>query len=123
MQFRPDGPAVEGTWTRLAAALDRYRDWIGSHGSLPGVTISLPEETGDGHMQPIRTWTKEHGDQPAAEETPPIRDGQDNGNWPSARPFRASIQQGSDLRVAPEQSAARAEGIGQAPACKRARGC
>ncbi|PAZ10490.1 hypothetical protein CLM62_40780 [Streptomyces sp. SA15] len=61
MQFTPGGPAVEGTWAKGETALDRYREWVGSHGSL--------EQIDDGRVHPIRTWTKEHGEEPLS--TPP----------------------------------------------------
>ena len=60
MQFTPDGPAVEGTWASPDPALDRYREWVGSHGRLPEVKIVLAEETDDGRLYTLRTWAKEH---------------------------------------------------------------
>ncbi|WP_234043354.1 hypothetical protein [Streptomyces marianii] len=62
MQFQADGPAVEGAWVDGEIALGRYRDWVGSHGSLDGVLIRLTEETTDGHVRVIRAWTKDHGE-------------------------------------------------------------
>lgn len=62
MQFRVDGPFVEGTWADGKIALGRYRDWVGSHGSLEGVLIRLTEQTTDGQMRVIRAWTKDHGE-------------------------------------------------------------
>lgn len=66
MQFTPDGPAVEGTWANPDTALDRYREWVGSHGSLSEVKIVLAEETDDGRLYTLRTWTKEHGEEATA---------------------------------------------------------
>lgn len=43
MQFAQGGPAVEGTWADGGTALDRYREWVGSHGSLSGVKISMAQ--------------------------------------------------------------------------------
>ncbi|MFI5825502.1 hypothetical protein ACIA8I_41620 [Streptomyces rishiriensis] len=61
MQFRPGGPAVEGTWTDHEVALRKFRGWLGIHGSRDGVTIVLLEDTG-GAREPLRTWTKERGE-------------------------------------------------------------
>ncbi|MFJ9968237.1 hypothetical protein [Streptomyces avermitilis] len=30
MQFRPGGPAVEGTWTDHEVALEKFRGWLGN---------------------------------------------------------------------------------------------
>lgn len=77
MQFTPDGPAVDGTCANPDTALDRYRERVGSHGSLSGVKISLAKETDDGRLQTIRTWTKEQGEQTAAPMPSPTSDSPD----------------------------------------------
>ncbi|MCZ0999684.1 hypothetical protein O1M63_18710 [Streptomyces mirabilis] len=69
MQFTPDGPAVEGTWANPDTALGRYREWVGSHGSLPEVKIVLAEEPDDGRLHTLRTWTKEHGEEKTPEQS------------------------------------------------------
>ncbi|MEU6672288.1 hypothetical protein [Streptomyces sp. NPDC046727] len=61
MTFREGGPAVEGTWTDAAVALNKFRSWLGTHGSRDGITIVLMAEAG-GELEPLRTWTKEHGE-------------------------------------------------------------
>ncbi|MFI9206388.1 hypothetical protein [Streptomyces sp. NPDC053048] len=55
----PDGPAVTGTWTSGTTALEKYRRWIGTHGSTPGVTITLEAETA-GVRTTVKQWTVEH---------------------------------------------------------------
>jgi hypothetical protein len=42
----PDGPAVEGTWTDGTVALEKFVGFVGSHGSVAGVTITLWSEVG-----------------------------------------------------------------------------
>ncbi|MCF1592396.1 hypothetical protein [Streptomyces muensis] len=58
--FRKDGPAVTGTWADSAVALEKFLGFVGSHGSVPGVTITLWAEAG-GVREPLRTWTKDGG--------------------------------------------------------------
>ncbi|WP_333745712.1 hypothetical protein [Streptomyces sp. IBSBF 2950] len=58
--FRADGPAVEGTWTDGTVALGKFVGFVGSHGSVTEVTITLWAETG-GEREPLRTWTKDGG--------------------------------------------------------------
>lgn len=48
--------------------------WVGSHGSLSGVKISIEQETDDGHVHPIRTWTKKDGEELPAVPPHPIAD-------------------------------------------------
>ncbi|MDX2825990.1 hypothetical protein PV416_34220 [Streptomyces ipomoeae] len=43
--FRKDGPAVQGTWTDGAVALEKFLGLVVSHGSAAGVTITLWAET------------------------------------------------------------------------------
>ncbi|MFK0160842.1 hypothetical protein ACIQVK_53555 [Streptomyces sp. NPDC090493] len=63
MQFRPGGPAVEGSWSDRAVALGKFRGWLGIHGSRDGVIIVLLEvEETVGEREPLRTWTKERGE-------------------------------------------------------------
>ncbi|MFI2764280.1 hypothetical protein ACH5A3_36415 [Streptomyces echinatus] len=61
MTFREGGPAVEGTWTDAGVALNKFRSWLGTHGSRDGITITLEVGAGAGR-EPLRTWTKEHGE-------------------------------------------------------------
>ena len=61
MQFTAGGPAVSGTWANPAIARQKYRSWVGSHGSRPGVTVTLWLQTPDGPVA-LRTWTAEHGE-------------------------------------------------------------
>ncbi|MFE9252895.1 hypothetical protein [Streptomyces sp. NPDC007088] len=63
VQFAEGGPAVTGTWTSEATALRKFREFIGSHGSMEGVTITLWEGT-------VRGWTRL---QPWSPETPEAR--------------------------------------------------
>ncbi|MDX3165774.1 hypothetical protein PV516_18490 [Streptomyces scabiei] len=58
--FRKNGPAVEGTWTDGAVALEKFLGFVGSHGSVGGVTITLWAEAG-GEREELRTWTKDGG--------------------------------------------------------------
>lgn len=58
VRFRPDGPPVTGTWTSGATALEKYRRWIGTHGSVPGVLITLEAETA-GVRTTVKEWTVE----------------------------------------------------------------
>ncbi|WP_405681113.1 hypothetical protein OG239_00630 [Streptomyces sp. NBC_00868] len=60
MTFTPGGPKVEGTWEAEASAVNRFRGFIGTHGS-DDVTITLWAET-DGIRRRLRTWTKDHGE-------------------------------------------------------------
>lgn len=62
VQFRPNGPSVEGTWADAAVALRKFRSWVGTHGSQEGVTVTLWEEQG-GSRTAVRTWTKERGEE------------------------------------------------------------
>lgn len=62
MTFREGGPAVEGTWTDGCVALVKFCGWVGTHGSRDGVTITLLAESG-GRREPLRTWTKERGEE------------------------------------------------------------
>ncbi|WP_370424294.1 hypothetical protein AB8O64_36700 (plasmid) [Streptomyces sp. QH1-20] len=55
VRFRPGGPAVEGTWASGTTALRKYRSWIGTHGSVNGVTITLETETG-GIRRSVKRW-------------------------------------------------------------------
>lgn len=56
LQFRVDGPAVEGEWTVPGTARDRYTEWVGLYGTGPTVVIQLIEET-DGRERVRRKWT------------------------------------------------------------------
>ncbi|MFD7407763.1 hypothetical protein ACFV7R_35045 [Streptomyces sp. NPDC059866] len=56
LQFRADGPAVEGAWTVPSTAQDRYTEWVGLYGTDPNVVIRLIEET-DGAERVRKTWT------------------------------------------------------------------
>jgi hypothetical protein len=56
LQFRKDGPTVEGQWESKPTARKTYRDWIGLYGELPAVVIRLLEET-DGVQRTLRAWT------------------------------------------------------------------
>ncbi|MFH8789165.1 hypothetical protein [Streptomyces roseoverticillatus] len=60
VRFRPDGTAVTGTWTSSATALEKYGRWIGTHGSTPGVTITLEAETA-GVRTTAKRWAVEPG--------------------------------------------------------------
>ncbi|MFF2571177.1 hypothetical protein [Streptomyces sp. NPDC058084] len=42
-------------------ALQKFRGFVGSHGSEDGVTITLLVEA-DGQRERLRTWTKERGE-------------------------------------------------------------
>ncbi|GAA0464325.1 hypothetical protein ACFQ2B_40270 [Streptomyces stramineus] len=59
VRFRPAGPPVTGTWTSSTTALEKYRRWIGTHGSTPGVVITLEAETA-GVRTTVKRWTVEH---------------------------------------------------------------
>jgi hypothetical protein len=61
VQFTTGGPAISGTWSDPDVAHQKYRNWVGSHGSRPGVTVTLWLQTPDGLVE-IRTWTAEHGE-------------------------------------------------------------
>ncbi|MFE9637053.1 hypothetical protein [Streptomyces sp. NPDC006463] len=60
MTFTPGGPKVEGAWEAEASAVNRFRGFIGTHGS-DDVTITLSAET-DGNRRRLRTWTQDHGE-------------------------------------------------------------
>lgn len=45
VRFVEDGPAVTGTWRDSQTALRKFREWVGTHGSVEGVAIVLWEET------------------------------------------------------------------------------
>ncbi|MFZ3475428.1 hypothetical protein ACODT3_43145 [Streptomyces sp. 4.24] len=60
MTFEKDGPAVAGTWENGQVAAGKFQKFVGSHGSLDGIEITLWSETG-GERERLRTWTKEHG--------------------------------------------------------------
>ncbi|MBT1186771.1 hypothetical protein HET69_22920 [Streptomyces sp. CJ_13] len=60
MTFQKDGPAVSGTWEDGPVAAGKFKKFLGSHGSVDGVSITLWSETG-GEREPLRTWTKERG--------------------------------------------------------------
>ena len=46
-------PMMHGWWDDEAVARDRFRDWIGERGSMPGARVALvDEETGE----PLDSW-------------------------------------------------------------------
>jgi hypothetical protein len=50
-------PMMHSWWNDEAVARDRFRDWIGERGSLPGARIELTdEETGE----ELDSWPSEH---------------------------------------------------------------
>ncbi|MFL9652100.1 hypothetical protein ACJ7VE_00070 [Streptomyces sp. PB17] len=55
MTFRKGGPAIEGTWADGEVALRKWRAFVGTHGSVPGVTITLEVDAGE-EREPVRTW-------------------------------------------------------------------
>lgn len=55
MTFRTGGPAIEGTWADGEVALRKFRAFVGTHGSVPGVTIRLEVDAG-AEREPLRTW-------------------------------------------------------------------
>ncbi|WP_374771809.1 hypothetical protein OG756_40875 [Streptomyces sp. NBC_01310] len=60
LQFIANGPAVEGEWTVLGPAEDRYTKWIGLYDTglaVPAVVIQLITET-DGRRHVLKTWTE-----------------------------------------------------------------
>lgn len=61
VQFPTGGPVVSGTWSGPDIALQKYRNCVGSHGSQPGVTVTLWLQTPDGLVE-LHTWTAEHGE-------------------------------------------------------------
>ncbi|MFV8133227.1 hypothetical protein [Streptomyces syringium] len=54
VRFRPDGPAVQGTWASGTTAIRKFRSWIGTH-ATQGVTITLEAET-DGIRTSVKQW-------------------------------------------------------------------
>ncbi|WP_209270374.1 hypothetical protein [Streptomyces sp. NEAU-H3] len=52
---------MTGTWTSEATALRKFREFIGSHGSMNGVVITLWEETAQGRKE-TRSWTNQNGE-------------------------------------------------------------
>ncbi|MER6914007.1 hypothetical protein ABT354_20230 [Streptomyces sp. NPDC000594] len=61
LTFRDGGPAVEGTWSDRATALEKLAQFIGSHGSVPGTAVVLWRERSDGRRDRLRTWTESDG--------------------------------------------------------------
>ncbi|MGW3308227.1 hypothetical protein ACWDG9_16760 [Streptomyces sp. NPDC001073] len=57
MTFRTDGPAIEGNWADGEVALRKFRGFVGTHGSVPGVGITLEVEVGN-EREPLRTWAE-----------------------------------------------------------------
>lgn len=39
-------PVMHGWWSREATARDKFRDWIGAYGGMPGARVLLVERTG-----------------------------------------------------------------------------
>ncbi|MFD6534907.1 hypothetical protein [Streptomyces goshikiensis] len=60
MTFQKGGPAIAGTWDAGPVAAGKFQKFLGSHGSLDGVEITLWSETGRERKR-LRTWTKERG--------------------------------------------------------------
>ncbi|MDT0453732.1 hypothetical protein [Streptomyces hesseae] len=58
--FRESGPAIEGTWENGTVALGKFTSFVGSHGGVDGVTITLWAKAG-GDRERLRTWTKDRG--------------------------------------------------------------
>ncbi|MGW2826411.1 hypothetical protein ACWC24_36320 [Streptomyces sp. NPDC001443] len=56
LQFRTDGPLVEGEWARLKPAQDRYTEWVGLYSKDPQVTVRLIART-DSRERVLRSWT------------------------------------------------------------------
>lgn len=56
VQFRKDGPRVEGQWTGSQTADRKYLGFVGDYGSRPGTTVSLIKETAGGECRVRRTW-------------------------------------------------------------------
>ena len=56
LNFVANGPAVEGEWTILDTAEDRYTEWVGLYSKNPSVVIWLIAKT-DGQERVLRTWT------------------------------------------------------------------
>lgn len=56
LQFVATGPAVQGEWTVLDTAEERYTTWVGLYSQNPAVVIQLIEET-NGLEHVLRTWT------------------------------------------------------------------
>ncbi|MER8009629.1 hypothetical protein [Streptomyces sp. NPDC094149] len=52
---------MTGSWVDHLVALEKFRGWLGTHGSRAGVSIDLLTEF-DGVCEPLRTWTKERGE-------------------------------------------------------------
>ncbi|MFF4409764.1 hypothetical protein [Streptomyces sp. NPDC001404] len=53
------GPAVvEGTWAEGTTALRKFSSWVGSHGNVAGVVITLEAEI-DGVRTTVRQWPDE----------------------------------------------------------------
>ncbi|WP_329375694.1 hypothetical protein OG625_39035 [Streptomyces sp. NBC_01351] len=61
VRFRAGGPAVEGQWEDEAAALRKFRSWVGRRGSTDGVVITLWRET-EGARTDMRTWMPRTGE-------------------------------------------------------------
>ncbi|WP_330351816.1 hypothetical protein [Streptomyces sp. NBC_00582] len=57
MTFIKDGPAIDGTWADGEVALRKFRGLVGTHGSVPGVAITLKVEAGN-EQEPLRTWAE-----------------------------------------------------------------
>ncbi|GAA2524227.1 hypothetical protein [Streptomyces longisporus] len=56
LRFVADGPRVEGEWSVLDTAQDRYTEWVGLYSKDPAVVVELLEET-DGRERVLRRWT------------------------------------------------------------------
>jgi hypothetical protein len=56
LQFKADGPAVQGQWTLFSTAHHRYTEWVGLYSQDPNVVVRLIEQTGD-RERVLRTWT------------------------------------------------------------------
>ncbi|MFF0013667.1 hypothetical protein [Streptomyces sp. NPDC005374] len=39
-------PVMQGWWSREATARDKFRDWIGAYGRMPGAHVALTERAG-----------------------------------------------------------------------------
>ncbi|MGW2891820.1 hypothetical protein ACWDDN_42255 [Streptomyces griseoruber] len=56
LRFVAASPAVQGEWTVLATAEERYTTWVGLYSQNTAVVIQLIEEA-NGQERVLRSWT------------------------------------------------------------------